>query len=95
MGGVSHRFNKVATTFGLFSCIGLDLVANFQGSNVIVVHMLGAVLCFGAGTIYFTLQVRSLNIFRTNFTTYFSVLEHYCHLLDKGIVLKNESAEAA
>lgn len=55
--GVSHRFNKVALAFGLVSCTGLDIVANFQESNVIVVHMLGAFLCFASGTIYFILQV--------------------------------------
>jgi hypothetical protein len=54
--GVSHRFNKVTLAFGLASCVGLDIVANFQESNVIVVHMLGAFLCFAAGTIYFILQ---------------------------------------
>lgn len=55
--GVSHRFNKVTLAFGLASCAGLDIVANFQESNVIVVHMLGAFICFAAGTIYFILQV--------------------------------------
>jgi hypothetical protein len=57
--GVSHKFNKVALAFGLVSCAGLDIVANFQESNVFVVHMLGAFLCFAAGTIYFILQVSS------------------------------------
>ncbi|KDR23378.1 DNA damage-regulated autophagy modulator protein 2, partial [Zootermopsis nevadensis] len=56
-GGISHRFNKVTSAFGLLSCIGMDIVANFQESNVIVVHLLGAILCFGAGTIYFSLQL--------------------------------------
>lgn len=55
--GVSHTFNKVALSFGLTSCAGIDIVANFQETNVIVVHSLGAVLCFVAGTIYFILQV--------------------------------------
>jgi predicted neutral ceramidase superfamily lipid hydrolase len=54
---VSHTFNKVTLSVGLTSCVGLDIVANFQESNVIVVHMLGAFLCFAAGTIYFILQV--------------------------------------
>jgi hypothetical protein len=70
--GVSNKFNKVTSVFGLLSCIGLDIVANFQESNVIVVHMLGAVLCFSAGTIYFTLQVSSLDIFYMNLTNYLS-----------------------
>ncbi|KAJ9583729.1 hypothetical protein L9F63_021928 [Diploptera punctata] len=54
---VSPRVNKVALVNGLLSCLGLDLVANFQETNVISVHLLGAVLCFGAGTIYFIFQV--------------------------------------
>jgi hypothetical protein len=58
---VSQTFNKVTLSVGLTSCVGLDIVANFQESNVIVVHMLGAFLCFAAGTIYFILQV-SLSI---------------------------------
>jgi hypothetical protein len=61
--GVSHGFNKVTLAFGLVSCIGLDIVANFQESNVMVVHMVGAFLCFGAGTIYFILLVSPLNTF--------------------------------
>lgn len=61
--GVSKRLNKVTLAFGLASCIGLDIVGNFQESNVIFVHMLGAFLCFAAGTIYFILQVSSLKIF--------------------------------
>jgi hypothetical protein len=54
---VSHTFNKATLYVGLTSCVGLDIVANFQESNVIVVHLLGAFLCFAAGTIYFILQV--------------------------------------
>jgi Frag1/DRAM/Sfk1 family. len=55
--GVSHTFNKVALSFGLTSCAGMDIVANFQETNIIVVHSLGAALCFLGGTIYFILQV--------------------------------------
>ena len=55
--GVSHTFNKVTLSVGLTSCVGLDIVANFQESNVIVVHLLGAFLCFAAGTVYFIFQV--------------------------------------
>lgn len=54
---VSRTFNKATLCVGLTSCVGLDIVANFQESNVIVVHMLGAFLCFAAGTVYFILQV--------------------------------------
>jgi hypothetical protein len=57
--GVSHTFNEVTLAFGLVSSFGLDMVANFQESSLIVVHMIGALLCFGAGTTYFILQVSS------------------------------------
>ncbi|GFG32451.1 hypothetical protein Cfor_04301, partial [Coptotermes formosanus] len=70
--GVSHTFNKVALSFGLTSCVGLDIVANFQESNVIVVHMLGAFLCFAAGTIYFILQ---------------AICSYYLHPLANSIVM--------
>jgi len=55
--GVSNTFNRVTLCVGLTSCVGLDIVANFQESNVIVVHLLGAFLCFAAGTAYFIFQV--------------------------------------
>lgn len=55
--GISGTFNKATLCVGLTSCVGLDMVANFQDSNVIVVHMLGAFLCFAAGTLYFIFQV--------------------------------------
>ncbi|XP_069696581.1 DNA damage-regulated autophagy modulator protein 2-like isoform X2 [Periplaneta americana] len=55
--GVSDAINRTALVFGIISCIGFDIVGNFQESNIIVVHMIGAVLCFGAGTIYFSIQL--------------------------------------
>lgn len=51
------RHNKIALWIGLLSCFGLSLVANFQETNVIVVHLTGAFLCFGLGTVYIWLQV--------------------------------------
>lgn len=45
--------NKMGVWFGLLSCLGLSFVANFQETNVITVHLTGAFLCFGFGTVYF------------------------------------------
>ncbi|XP_069696588.1 DNA damage-regulated autophagy modulator protein 2-like [Periplaneta americana] len=55
--GVGHNFNKVTAIIGAVSCLGLDIVANFQVISLIDVHMTGAMLCFGTGIVYFALQV--------------------------------------
>jgi len=57
------KHNKVALWTGFLSCFGLSLVANFQETNVIVVHLTGAFLCFGLGTVYIWLQVSIHNMF--------------------------------
>lgn len=43
---------------GILACFGLDILANFQEARVVAAHMVGAMTCFSAGTIYFCLQVR-------------------------------------
>ncbi|XP_069696578.1 DNA damage-regulated autophagy modulator protein 2-like isoform X2 [Periplaneta americana] len=50
------KHNKIAMWIGFVSCFGLSLVANFQETNVIIVHLTGAFLCFGLGTVYIWLQ---------------------------------------
>ncbi|PSN45364.1 hypothetical protein C0J52_06521 [Blattella germanica] len=50
------KHNKISMWFGFVSCFGLSLVANFQETNVIIVHLTGAFLCFGLGTVYIWLQ---------------------------------------
>lgn len=51
------KWNHWALIFGLISTAGLSIVANFQETSVIVVHLIGALLCFGGGTVYFWTQV--------------------------------------
>jgi len=51
------KWNHWALIFGLISTAGLSIVANFQETSVIVVHLIGALLCFGGGTAYFWTQV--------------------------------------
>ncbi|KAK2579592.1 hypothetical protein KPH14_010887 [Odynerus spinipes] len=50
------RWNYWALILGLMTTLGVSIVANFQETSVIVVHMIGAVLCFGGGTAYFWTQ---------------------------------------
>lgn len=53
------KWNHWALIFGLLSTAGLSIVANFQETSMIVVHLIGAFLCFGGGTAYFWTQVRT------------------------------------
>lgn len=41
----------------MLACFGLDILANFQEARVVAAHMVGAMTCFSAGTLYFCLQV--------------------------------------
>ncbi|XP_075226629.1 DNA damage-regulated autophagy modulator protein 2 [Lycorma delicatula] len=51
-----QSLNNAGVYAGLISCFGLSLVANFQETNVFVVHVIGAFMCFGVGTVYFWIQ---------------------------------------
>lgn len=55
---LERKWNTTATVFGVITCIGISLVANFQETSVITVHFLGAVLAFGAGSLYLIIQVK-------------------------------------
>ncbi|XP_032677583.1 uncharacterized protein DDB_G0283697-like [Odontomachus brunneus] len=50
------KWNHWALIFGLLSTVGFSIVANFQETSLIVVHLIGAFLCFGGGTVYFWTQ---------------------------------------
>ncbi|XP_043932588.1 DNA damage-regulated autophagy modulator protein 2 [Protopterus annectens] len=50
------RWNKAGLGLGLISCFGLLVVANFQKTDMIHMHILGAVLTFGIGGLYILLQ---------------------------------------
>lgn len=49
-------WNDFGFWFGMGSCLGISIVANFQETNVRIVHFIGAFTCFGSGTIYFWIQ---------------------------------------
>ncbi|XP_075925563.1 modulator of macroautophagy TMEM150B-like isoform X1 [Petromyzon marinus] len=48
--------NKISLAAGLISALGASLVGNFQMLNEINTHLVGAVLAFGVGTLYFWIQ---------------------------------------
>uniref|UniRef100_A0A6B2E6C5 Putative conserved secreted protein n=1 Tax=Phlebotomus kandelakii TaxID=1109342 RepID=A0A6B2E6C5_9DIPT len=50
------KLNSRGLWIGFGSCLGISIVANFQETNVRIVHLVGAFLCFGLGTIYFWIQ---------------------------------------
>ncbi|XP_029803984.1 DNA damage-regulated autophagy modulator protein 2 isoform X2 [Suricata suricatta] len=50
------RINKAGLALGLLSCFGLSIVANFQKTDFFAVHICGAVLTFGMGSLYMLVQ---------------------------------------
>ena len=44
--------SRLLTFMGFVSGLGVLLVANFQESNVLSVHLIGAMLAFGVGLLY-------------------------------------------
>lgn len=51
-----NKMNNNAVWIGILSCLGCSIVANFQETNVRIVHFVGAFTCFGMGTVYFWIQ---------------------------------------
>ena len=47
-----HILNDVSFFIGFLTAMGAMMVSNFQESNVLSVHLIGAFMCFGAGMIY-------------------------------------------
>lgn len=52
----TKRLNWISLWIGVTSCLGISIVANFQETNVRIVHLFGALLAFGLGTVYFCVQ---------------------------------------
>lgn len=52
----SSRWNLISLWIGFCSCFGCSIVANFQETNVRLIHFIGAFTCFGFGTVYFWIQ---------------------------------------
>lgn len=51
------NLNKASAILGTIASFGLGIVGDFQETNVLVVHLIGASLSFGLGSIYLCLQV--------------------------------------
>lgn len=49
--------NKSALIIGLLFCFGMSIVANFQETNMIVIHWIGATMIFGFGSVYMCVMV--------------------------------------
>ncbi|XP_061639482.1 DNA damage-regulated autophagy modulator protein 2b isoform X2 [Phyllopteryx taeniolatus] len=50
------RLNRLGLLLGLFSSMGMCVVANFQKTTLFRVHLLGAVLTLGVGAVYILAQ---------------------------------------
>lgn len=50
------RLNRFALYFGLFSSLGLSVVANFREIELFKIHLIGALMSFGFGSVYCWLQ---------------------------------------
>ncbi|XP_057593983.1 DNA damage-regulated autophagy modulator protein 2 isoform X2 [Hippopotamus amphibius kiboko] len=50
------KLNKAGLVLGLLSCFGLSIVANFQKTTFFAVHVCGALLTFGLGSLYMFVQ---------------------------------------
>ncbi|XP_051932329.1 DNA damage-regulated autophagy modulator protein 2b [Hippocampus zosterae] len=51
-----YRLNRYGLLLGLFSSLGMCVVANFQKTTLFSVHLLGAVLTLGVGALYILAQ---------------------------------------
>ena len=61
------RANKFSLGVGCVSALGMSLAANFQETNVLPVHLVGAIMAFGGSTLYLCLQVLCLHFKGYNF----------------------------
>lgn len=50
------KLNKTGLVLGMISCFGLCIVANFQKTTFIAMHIIGACLTFGLGMLYILVQ---------------------------------------
>ncbi|CAB1329571.1 unnamed protein product, partial [Coregonus sp. 'balchen'] len=51
-----HRLNCAGLVLGIMSSVGMCVVANFQKTTIMSVHLLGAGLTFGCGALYILVQ---------------------------------------
>ncbi|KAL1021277.1 hypothetical protein UPYG_G00011090 [Umbra pygmaea] len=52
-----HRLNRAGLVLGIISSVGMCVVANFQKTTIMSVHLLGAGLTFGCGVLYILFEI--------------------------------------
>jgi hypothetical protein len=53
------RLNSFSAWVGWSCAFGISIVGNFQETSVLTVHLIGAMIAFGIGTVYLWIQVYS------------------------------------
>jgi len=51
-----EKINRIGLIFGMIAALGSSVVGNFQESNVLSVHVIGAFMAFGGGSIFLIFQ---------------------------------------
>ncbi|KAL3276575.1 hypothetical protein HHI36_011948 [Cryptolaemus montrouzieri] len=54
--GNIERLNKISLITGVLAALGISIVGNFQEYNALPVHLTGAILAFGVGGVYASIQ---------------------------------------
>ncbi|XP_076447624.1 DNA damage-regulated autophagy modulator protein 1-like [Babylonia areolata] len=80
-----HRANNASLVLGLTAATGVLLVANFQETNVAVVHVVGAIMAFAVGCVY--AWVQTYISYRTRLPGHHQCLRHFRLLLSVGVTL--------
>ena len=53
--------NRTSLWLGQLASFGISIVGNFQETNQFIIHIIGAELTFGLGTVYQVIQVSSFS----------------------------------
>lgn len=56
----TRKLNRRTLWLGILAAFGISIVANFQETNIFSVHLFGAWMAFGLGTVYMSLSVSIL-----------------------------------
>ncbi|KAB0801646.1 hypothetical protein PPYR_03832 [Photinus pyralis] len=55
---LNSKWNSVTFKVGIAVSFGTSITANFQESNILIVHLIGALMALGIGSVYCILQTR-------------------------------------
>lgn len=70
-----EKYNYYSFIVGIIAALGVCVVANFQESNILIAHLLGAVAAFGLGSVYAVLQVNRHFQMKRNLIKIFFILD--------------------